>query len=29
MEFVSVAVFMFFYLYAAEIPKVYRYSCYY
>lgn len=29
MEFVSVAVFMFFYLYAAENPKVYRYSCYY
>lgn len=29
MEFVSAAIFMFFYLYASEIPKVYRYSCYY
>lgn len=29
MEFVSVAVFMAFYLYASDIPKVYRYSCYY
>lgn len=28
-EFVSIAVFLGFYLYAAEIPKVYRYSCYY
>lgn len=28
-EFISVAVFLGFYLYAAEIPKVYRYSCYY
>lgn len=29
MEFLSVIVFMSFYLYAEEIPKVYRYSCYY
>ena len=29
MEFLSIAVFLGFYLYAAEIPKVYRYSCYY
>lgn len=29
MEIVSVAVFMAFYLYASDIPKVYRYSCYY
>lgn len=29
MEIVSVAVFMVFYLYASDIPKVYRYSCYY
>ena len=28
-EFASIAVFLGFYLYAAEIPKVYRYSCYY
>ena len=28
-EIVSIAVFLGFYLYAAEIPKVYRYSCYY
>ena len=29
MEIFSVAVFLAFYLYAGEIPKVYRYSCYY
>lgn len=29
MEIVSVVVFMVFYVYASEIPKVYRYSCYY
>lgn len=29
MEVVSVIVFMSFYLYASEIPKVYRYFCYY
>ncbi len=29
MEIVSVIVFMVFYMYASEIPKVYRYSCYY
>ncbi len=29
MEFISVIVFMSFYIYASEIPKVYRYSCYY
>ena len=28
-EILSIAVFLGFYLYAAEIPKVYRYSCYY
>lgn len=28
-EIGSIVVFMIFYLYAAEIPKVYRYSCYY
>lgn len=28
-EIVSIALFLSFYLYAAEIPKVYRYSCYY
>lgn len=28
-ELLSVAVFVGFYLYAAEVPKVYRYSCYY
>lgn len=28
-EFVSIALFFVFYLYAVEIPKVYRYSCYY
>lgn len=28
-ELASVALFLGFYLYAAEIPKVYRYSCYY
>lgn len=29
MEVVSVLVFLAFYFYAAEVPKVYRYSCYY
>ena len=29
MEIFSVAVFLAFHLYAGEIPKVYRYSCYY
>ena len=29
MEIVSVGLFLLFYLYAAEVPKVYRYSCYY
>ena len=28
-EIASIALFLSFYLYAAEIPKVYRYSCYY
>ncbi len=28
-EIASIALFLAFYLYAAEIPKVYRYSCYY
>ena len=28
-EIVAIALFLAFYLYAAEIPKVYRYSCYY
>lgn len=28
-EIASVLLFLFFYFYAAEIPKVYRYSCYY
>lgn len=29
MELLAVACFLFFYFYATEIPKVYRYSCYY
>ena len=29
LEIVSIALFLGFYLYAAEVPKVYRYSCYY
>lgn len=29
LEIVSVGLFLLFYLYAAEVPKVYRYSCYY
>lgn len=28
-EIASIVLFLAFYLYAAEIPKVYRYSCYY
>ena len=28
-EIASIVLFLVFYLYAAEIPKVYRYSCYY
>ncbi|MCE8622009.1 acyltransferase [Bacteroides fragilis] len=28
-EIISIVLFLVFYLYAAEVPKVYRYSCYY
>lgn len=29
LEISSIVIFLFFYLYAADVPKVYRYTCYY